>query len=857
MKTKQGFRYEGEFSREISFPLGGIGAGCIGLAGNGRLVDFEIFNRPNKNSVNGFTHFAVKAEKGGEVLDARVLHGDFMAPYSGAANTDGFGGFGFGVNRSTMAGLPHFERCSFTAAYPFARVDFQDRRFPGEVALEAFSPLIPLNDKDSSIPAAFFEIAFFNPTGSEITYTAAFSLTNPRGTAPVAVSRKNGVCYMFLDDQGNARSSPDYGNLCAAADLNGATVQAHWLQGSWFDSLSTFWREFSSPGSLPEREYDEPAGGNATSTLSVRLQAAPGGSVKARFVLAWSFPNCVNYWNPAGKNGDPNAANGWRNYYATVFKDAEHTAAYCFTHFDRLRAETLMFKDALFSSTLPDCVLDAVSANISILKTPTCLRLEDGSFYGFEGCHCDAGCCEGSCTHVWNYAYALPFLFPALERSMRELDYRYNINENGGMSFRLQLPPGRQRSAFRPCADGHFGGVIKVYREWKISGDRAWLASMWPFVKRNMQYAWSPTNPDRWDPEKTGVLHGRQHHTLDMELFGPNSWLTGFYLAALKAAAEMGRYLGEGDTAAEYEALFEKGRNWVEDNLFNGTFYYQKIDLRDLSVLDAYEDTGAYRGCGEIKYQIGEGSAIDQVLAQWHADNIGLGDIFDRTRVRKALRAVYRYNFKRDMRSHANPCRIYCLNDEQGTVICEWPDLTKKPAIPVPYSEETMHGFEYQAASHMIRNGMVAQGTRLIKAVRGRYDGRRRNPFNEFECGSNYARSMASYAALLAFSGFTFDMTAGELGFSPAVRGDFRCFWCLGTGWGTFEISGTRAALRLLYGTFTLRRIRLPFARVLAVRAAGGDTGFDCEDRVVVMQPAVYLAAGDGNDIIEIDMAEE
>ncbi|HQH62274.1 MAG TPA: GH116 family glycosyl-hydrolase, partial [Clostridiales bacterium] len=322
MKTKQGFRYEGEFSREISFPLGGIGAGCVGLAGNGRLVDFEIFNRPNKNSVNGFTHFAVKAEKGGEVLDARVLHGDLMAPYSGAANTDGFGGFGFGVNRSTMAGLPHFERCSFTAAYPFARVDFQDRRFPGEVALEAFSPLIPLNDKDSSIPAAFFEIAFFNPTGSEITYTAAFSLTNPRGTAPVAVSRKNGVCYMFLDDEGNARSSPDYGNLCTAADSNGATVQAHWLQGSWFDSLSTFWREFASPGSLPEREYDEPAGGNATSTLSVRLQAAPGGSVKARFVLAWSFPNCVNYWNPAGKNGDPNAANGWRNYYATVFKDA-------------------------------------------------------------------------------------------------------------------------------------------------------------------------------------------------------------------------------------------------------------------------------------------------------------------------------------------------------------------------------------------------------------------------------------------------------------------------------------------------------------------------------------------------------
>ena len=120
---------------------------------------------------------------------------------------------------------------------------------------------------------------------------------------------------------------------------------------------------------------------------------------------------------------------------------------------------------------------------------------------------------------------------------MRELDYKYNLRDDGGMPFRLQLPLGSEMWKFRPCVDGQFGGVIKVYREWKISGDTEWMRRLWPSVKKSIEFAWAETNEDLWDPEKKGVITGRQHHTLDMELFGPNSWLTGFYLAALKAGA--------------------------------------------------------------------------------------------------------------------------------------------------------------------------------------------------------------------------------------------------------------------------------------------------------------------------------
>ena len=73
-------RYQGRNTQAISFPLGGIGTGSIGLAGNGMLIDWEIQNRPNKCSHNGFSFLAIKAERDGEVLDARVLQGDLSTP---------------------------------------------------------------------------------------------------------------------------------------------------------------------------------------------------------------------------------------------------------------------------------------------------------------------------------------------------------------------------------------------------------------------------------------------------------------------------------------------------------------------------------------------------------------------------------------------------------------------------------------------------------------------------------------------------------------------------------------------------------------------------------------------------------
>jgi non-lysosomal glucosylceramidase len=836
MTPQKPFTYSGSKTREISFPLGGIGTGSIGLAGNGRLIDWEIYNKPNKGSTNGFSHFAIKAETSdGKLLDARVLHGDTENNFSGVFNGAAFGSFGFGVPRESMAGMPHFQAVEFTGEFPVASLAFTDDDFPARVHLTAFNPFIPLNDRDSGIPAAFFEFEVQNITEWPLTYTLAGTLNNPLPANNLNhFQQANGLSWLHFTTDSLKGIEPAYGDLCLGTDAPNVSAQQFWFRGQWFDQLEVYWQDFTHLGGLKDRIYPiEQAGSNNCGSLAVHFTLSPGQSHRVRFVITWNFPNFENYWDKGycEKCASQGKSTAWKNYYATLFADTTASLAYCLGQWERLWRETLLFKEALFASDLPPIALEAVSANISILKTATVARLEDGTFYGFEGCHPGSGCCEGSCTHVWNYNQALPFLFPMLERSLRVSDFAYNQRPDGGMRFRMPLPvlPASEHYPFRACADGQFGGVLKTYREWKVCGDTTWLRFLWPAVRKSIEFAWAESNTDHWDRGKTGVLRGRMHHTLDMELFGPDPWLTGFYLAALKAGAEMAEALGEAGTAAEFRSMFAQGRDWVSQHLFNGEYFQQAIDLKDKSIVEN-ENPATYWDDEheEIKYQIGEGCEIDQVLAQWHANLYGLGQVFDPDQVRSALKFLYKYNFKMPMRKHANPHRVFTVDNEGGLVMCAFPEGKRRPEIPIPYSHEVMTGFEYAAAIQMIQNGMVEEGLRVVSAVRDRFDGEKRNPWNEIECGSNYARAMASYALLNAFSGFEFDLTKGTIGFHPIELkdGHFTCFWSLDPGWGVVEFTQHGIELHVLYGALSIDSLHLP--EDLAAKVKRVSVGDNC-----------------------------
>ena len=851
-------RYTGDQLRELRMPLGGIGAGCVSINGAGRLVDWEISGAANKNSNNGFTHFALKAQDADGRVWVRALHGDEPGDRMGGKAGGMFTGYGFGQLRETMGGMPHFPDMAFEAAWPQARLTMEHPGFPARATLNAFSPFIPLDSANSSLPAAYFDWEVRNTADRAMDYTLCFSVTNPFDPDG-AVNRfetVQGVPAMVLENPADDGDYRRHGSLAAAVQGKGqVSHQEYWYRGAWFDGLSVFWEDLNRPGPLRNRRYEDSPRAADTATIAITQTVQPGEAWTARFVLCWYVPYMENDWSPmsAEEAQQKGLSNRWRKYYAVQYPSVQAALAHCLRHGDALREKTAAFVDSMTGSTLPEPVLDAALSTLSALVSPLTLRLPDGSFYGWEGLHAAAGSCEGSCTHVWNYAQALCFLFPDLERSMRDLDFLHNMDEDGGMHFRLQLPPGRKYWDFLPCADGHFGGVVKLWRDYLLCGDRAWLQGHWARVKRMLAYAWSPANRCLWDPEKSGVLTGRQHHTLDMELFGPNSWLSGMYLAALKAAAEMARELGDQQALLEYLDIFERGRAWVDQNLFNGEYFYHRVDLGDKSVLDRYDSSvligggieDAYWSAehGQLKYQIGEGCAVDQVLGQWHANIAGLGDIFEPGKVRSALRSIHRYNFIPDFTDFFNPCRLFCVDGEAGTLICSYPEGRQCPVIQAPYAQETMHGFEYQAACHMVQEGMVDEGVQMVRAIRERYDGRYRNPFNEIECGSNYARSMASFALLPAFSGMAMHMGRGWLRFAPVVEGPFRCFFSVAQAWGEYESTADSVCLRIKGGALPLRELELPaLAGVLRVSIGAQPVPFLRIDEGLAFPEGVVIA---------------
>ena len=816
--------YKGDHLREISFPLGGIGTGCIGLGGNGMLIDWEIFNHPSKGEENGYSFFAVRAEYPDGRAVCKILQGDKVRDLSGSPKKSRFTGFGFGPSSSSMAGYPHFKRVSFDGKFPIATLTFEDDSFPARVVMKAYNPFIPLDSEASSLPLAAFDIKIISRE-SGIKYSVYLSLTNNYEKTQNKKIESKRYTAVKLARVGVNEGEVAFGDLCAALAEPDGLVTEYWYRGGWQDKASTFWHELTN-GQMHERTYAEP-GFADTATIGSTHTIDRRASHTWSFVISWSFPNS----NAGGCSRKD--ANGerivFKNYYATVFKSSKESAFYYLKNRKKLFRKTDLFTKTLHGSTLDPAVIDALSSTLSVLKSPTVLRLEDGTFWGWEGVHEYAGSCEGTCTHVWNYAYALPFLFPDLERSIRDTEFNIDTNSDGEMRFRTPLPPTPYvGNGTTPCLDGQMGSVIKAYREWKISGNSEWLAANYKKIKATIDYATSDKNPWEWDKDNDGVLEGRQHHTLDMELFGPSSWLEGMYLAALLAAERIAEFMNDGESAKKYRALFESGYAWTRDNLFNGEYFIHKIDILDRSYTEHFSCPQYWNEeKGQLKYQIADGCSIDQMLGEWHAHICGLGNVFSPEQKKVALKNAYRNLYKPSMREFANVWRVYVLNDEAGTIMCDYPKGCIRPVIPIPYVDECMTGFEYSFAGLLIAEGFIEEGLSVVRAVRDRYDGKKRNPYNEIECGSNYARAMASYALLPIFSGFTFDLPRGRIGFRPILDGDFRSFFSIGTAWGEYERRGGEEFIRILDGKLTLSELSISSAGAASLTVDGKKIPFE------------------------------
>lgn len=760
-----------ESATAVAFPLGGIGTGNVSLGARGELRDWEIFNRPDKGSVLPNTFFAIRAQVEGREAVSRVLEGRLQPPHT----------LSHGYHPTTAAGLPRLSKAVFRGEYPFAHVAFKDPTLPVQVELEAFTPLVPLNPEDSGIPCAVLTYTVTNRADRPVVLTLVGSLTNPVGNVQldpfgnvlpneygktVNTYRNEGALRgLYMSAEGLEPNSQHYGNLSLVTDYPDVTVKPAWLRGGWWDFLQEFWDDLSSDGLLTDLGYGEPGTHPDTGSLGLVGTLEPSASKAFRFMITWFFPNRPDSW----QQGSDRLT---RNHYATRFGDAWEVARYAFDEMPRLRSATECFHDALFSSTLPPYVLDAVSANIVPVRSNTCFWLEDGRFFGWEGCFDDNGCCPGSCTHVWSYAYTVAFLFPSLEREMRRIEFAVETEDDGFMNFRTFQTFGEefvwQWGEQKPEAavDGQMGSVLRAYREWQLSGDKGWLSAIWPGIRSAIIYA-----SNNWDTDGDGILDGRQHNTYDIDFYGPNPLSSIYFLAGLRAVEELAQVMDEPEMAQRCRKTFEATSGRLNQLLWNGEYYVQLLD-----------DVDAYR------YQHGKGCLSDQLLGQLHARVLGLGDLLPSGHVRMALQSIHKYNFRKNFHDHANCQRTYVLNDESGLILCSWP-VGGRPRFPFVYSDEVWTGIEYHVAAHLIYEGLREEGLEIVRAVHARHDGVRRNPWDEVECGHHYARSMSSWALLLALSGAQCNLGYNELSFAPALSPGattFKTLWSTGRAWGVY-----------------------------------------------------------------------
>ena len=798
--------FTGAHLSQISFPLGGVGAGCIGLGGRGQLRDWEIFNRPDKGNSPSYAFPAIRVDTAGRQAFVSVLEARIQPPYQGA----------FGLGSRSAPGLQRLHGASFTGEYPFARVAFRDRRLAVGVALEAFSPFIPHEEDDSGLPAAVLRYRVSNTQNARASVSIAYSIENlmlasslQRGQPDPRVNeiRTEGPLSGVL--MRNPEMSPDHA-LAGSLGLwviepSGGRVSTvrGWPRARWWTSALHFWDDFSADGALGPEAADP----GPVAAVCLQRDLAAGETAQFTFLITWHYPNRTpdrcGWVAPEGQG-----ASVIGNHYCTRFDDAWDAARYLASNLDRLESRTRTFADALRQSTLPAAVKEGASANLSTLATQTAFRTADGEFHGFEGCGDQTGCCEGNCTHVWNYETATQHLFPGLARSLRRAAFGYSMDEDGGMRFRQLLPDGMARFP-TAAADGQMGQIMKVYLDWQLSGDREYLTEFWPKVKRAIAFAWIDGG---WDADRDGVLEGAQHNTYDIEFYGPNPLCGIYYLGALRAVEEMARAMGDETTRIEARRLFDSGRTWIDGNLFNGEYYIQQVRGQQRErIAPALLNTMGSDRTDEPEYQMGSGCLVDQLVGQYQAEVAGLGPLVDPVKCRAALQSIYRYNYKRELFDHDTVQRTFALNDEAALVIADYAH-GGRPDVPFPYYAEVMTGFEYTAASHMIYAGMVSQGIECITNIRARYDGERRNPWDEAECGSHYARAMAAWTGVLALSGFRYDGPQRRVTAVPRLPvSNFQCFWSTATGWGTFAYGpgGLSLRIRLLHGQLPCRTITL------------------------------------------------
>jgi non-lysosomal glucosylceramidase len=811
----------------LVMPVGGIGTGNLAISADGGLRQWQLHNIGNHEGAVPGSFFALRVSRWEPPLDeVRILQAPPRESTGTPLVTDDVVP---DWQRDLLSRHPGVARTTFSGTYPVARVRYLDPVLPLDVTLETFNPLVPLDVDASSIPAAMFTFRLVNTDGYPLHGTLGATAQNAvgwDGITPIdgvdtagyggntnRLLRGDGWTSIVLENAALPDDAPGAGQMVLAADDPRAAALTQWRHA---DEFVTFLRSRALASGAPrlagaagvaDPQRHAPhaacgaslAGSTWNAGLGVPFLLQPGEERLIRIALTWYFPNrYVNFEQFGPDRPEWGRSRFWLgNHYATRYADAQDVFERVRRDWSALRKATGAWTGTLARSGLDHDAVAHLAAQLATVRSPTCFRVADGRFFAFEGVLGAStamwsgrygGSCPLNCTHVWNYAQALAAAFPELERNMRETEFEIMQAQAGYIPHRVITPTYLPQlwdqpigGPEQPALDGMLGAVLKAYREYRAGAGIDWLRRFWPNLTRLLHHI------DRtWSVDGTGMLSGIQPSTHDIDLTGHNPFMGTLWLATLRAAETMAMLVQDADAAAVYRDTFRQASESYDAALFTGEYYVQRLRPGD-----------------NPHHQWGAGCLTDQLIGQWWAHQLDLGYLLPTKHVRTALAAVVRYNLRRGFRDFTHPYRVFADGDDAGLLMCTWPH-GGRPEVPTRYADEVWTGSEYQVAAHCRREGLHREGRAVLDAVWARYDGRRRNPFNEIECGDHYARSLAGWSVLPALAGFTHDGPAGAFSF---CQPDTSVPFLASSGWGLWSQEGDQLVMTCTGGRLDLHRL--------------------------------------------------
>jgi len=753
--------------------LVGIGTGYVELRKDGQFYNWTIFNNqplstgaplqlrtyPHKDAEESLQFFIVRYQEEGRDMKMKLLQLNDSQFEAGLQSITYY-----------YPWMTAVDRIEYSGKFPFVNMKFSDPEMPFDIYLEAFSPFIPHDPKNSALPGVYFNFRIESTSDNEVNVMLIASQRNLAGYDVIdkyfVSELEEGEGYTFFNQTvgGMDSTHSSFGEMGIASLSSASSWHLGWEhKHPYYENLlfeNTFRNINDTEGrNFTDRRTGEKIGRYANremeqrcfSSIALTRDLAPGESYDHSFIMTWYFPNNFGAHNDNETKTERQQSDytfGQKltkdqgHYYENFFGSAGEVAAYMHENKEELTRRTRKFVDDFYASTIDEFVLDQVNSNLNTFVTSSTF-IENGNFGIREGMSPHKSWGPNTTIDVSLYGSSSVInLFPELWKSAMRTHKALQSPQgeiNHGLGFDLDYTQNGTWGVFhRIDMPGNY--IQLVMRDFFHTNDMAYLEEMWPSLKLAVEYVLNERDEDGdMMPDMTGIMCSYDN----FPMYGLSSYIQSQWIASMKSMMIGAEVMGDVGALDRYREIFEKGSALMDEHLWNGEYYILSRDYTGL--------------CSEIDNATEEDQACltDQIVGQWIAHQSNLGYLFDEAHVKKALQSVMKMSFKEGF----------------GLRNCSWPEYPELYPIHetnlwVDQANTPWTGVELAFASFLIYEGFVDEAMDVIREV----DNRQRESglyWDHQEFGGHYYRPMSAWQIMHALLGLGINQDTYT--FSPKI----------------------------------------------------------------------------------------